>query len=232
MLHDLNAAVGASGFTLSGGFHPDSRDDLPLLPDGRKTATVVLVGSIGPDMWRHFQAERPNEADPLDRWTAQRLGQVAEAFGALAVFPFQRPFQPFQRWLRRAAPCHVSPLRILIHPEYGLWHAIRGALLFADALELPQPQHAPSPCKTCLAHPCMMACPVNAFSARGLDAALCAAHLASAEGGPCMSHGCLARRACPVGGAYQHHPEQAAFHMAALLDLHKGAERLVDAPPI
>ena len=27
--------------------------------------------------------------------------------------------------------CHASPLGLLIHPDYGLWHGYRGALLFA-----------------------------------------------------------------------------------------------------
>lgn len=224
MLDDLEAAVRASGFTLCGGLHPDSRDKVPLLADGRKAGTVVLIGSAGPDLWRHFQAECPSGPDPLDRWTAQRLGQIAETFGARAVFPFQTPFLPFQSWLKRAAHSHVSPLGILIHREYGLWHAIRGALLFAEKLELPQVQSGPSPCAACVMQPCMTACPVNAFSTRGLDIALCAAHLADAQGEACRSHGCMARRACPVGVSYQHGPEQAAFHMAALGAFHHKAE--------
>ncbi len=230
MLHDLETAVSACGFTLHGGFHPDARDEMPMLPDGRKAATIILIGSAGTDLWRHFQSDSPDKPDPLDRWTAQKLGPIAETFGAHAVFPFQSPFQPFQRWLQRAETCHVSPLRLLIHPEYGLWHAIRGAMLFANLLELPEVEKAHSPCKTCHAHPCMTACPVNAFSAHGLDTTLCAAHLASTEGGACMSRGCLARRACPVGVSYQHQPEQAAFHMAALLATHQGAKLQTDAP--
>jgi len=153
-----------------------------------------------------------------------RLARVAEQFGAHAVFPFQRPFLPFQRWLRRAERCWVSPLRILIHPELGLWHAIRGALLFAETLDLPEKQEASPTCKGCIEHPCMTACPVGAFSARGLDTARCAAYLASVEGSDCMANGCLARRACPVGRRYQHSPEQAAFHMVALLEHHRTAE--------
>lgn len=232
MLHDLEAAVGASGFILRGGFHPDVRDDLPLLPDGRKAGTLVLIGSAGPDMWRHFQSGCSDGPDPLDRWTSQELGRIAEGFGGQAVFPFQPPFLPFQRWLRRADPSHVSPLRILIHHEYGLWHAIRGALLFADTLDLPQAQKEPSPCTSCHTHPCMTSCPVHAFSAHGLDTTRCATHLASAEGVACMSLGCRARRACPVGETYQHQPEQAAFHMRALLALHHGVEPKMDEPAI
>ena len=78
------------------------------------------------------QAKNP---DPIDRWTASVLAGLADA----ALFPFGGPpHHPFQRWARRADPSlSSSPLGILIHPEFGLWHALRGALLFKERLELP-----------------------------------------------------------------------------------------------
>ena len=38
----------------------------------------------------------------------------------------------------RAEAVAPSPLGILIHPDYGLWHAYRGALAFAERLALPR----------------------------------------------------------------------------------------------
>jgi hypothetical protein len=35
-----------------------------------------------------------------------------------------------------------------------------------------------------------------------------------------MAHGCLARRACPVGQAYRYTDAQAAFHMRAFRRAH------------
>jgi len=75
----------------------------------------------------------------------------------------------------------------------------------------------PSPCDSCASRPCLSACPVGAFGADGYDVGACAAHLRRPAGLACMDGGCLARRACPVGGEHAHGPAQAAFHMRAFL---------------
>jgi hypothetical protein len=134
------------------------------------------------------------------------------------VFPFQRPYLPFQRWAMRAAACHPSPLGLLIHPDYGLWHGYRGALLFAAALELPPPDRRASPCDNCADRPCLAACPVGAFDAAAYDIPGCTRHLARAPEPDCMHIGCLARHACPVGRDYRYAPAQARFHMLAFLE--------------
>ena len=42
-----------------------------------------------------------------------------------ALFPFGGPPHfPFQQWARRAEPVHPSPIGLLIHPIYGLWHSL------------------------------------------------------------------------------------------------------------
>ena len=53
------------------------------------------------------------------------------------------------RWAQRAEPLHPSPLGVLIHPVHGLWHAYRGALAFAEPIELPPRADLPSPCASC-----------------------------------------------------------------------------------
>lgn len=217
----LGEAVSEFGFLVRGGFRASQKDAVPDVFDGVATQTVLLVGSVGDRMWSRFGKDRKDEADPLDRWTQRCLESVATGLGARVVFPFQRPFLPFQHWLKSADVSHVSPLRLLIHPEFGLWHVVRGAFLFADALEIPRQETVAPPCKGCRQHPCMTSCPVDAFSARGLDVGRCASHLASEAGADCMANGCLARRACPVGVSYRHTSEQAAFHMAALQSMHQ-----------
>src|SRR5271166_4757675 len=77
------------------------------------------------------------------------------------------PHFPFQQWVRRAEPVHPSPLGLLIHPIYGLWHSYRGALAFPEALDVPALEVAPSPCDSCAEKPCLGACPVGAFSLDG-----------------------------------------------------------------
>nr|WP_319483113.1 hypothetical protein [uncultured Cohaesibacter sp.] len=226
MISALEKALEPCGFFLRGGFYPEAADAVPLLSDGQTVATVLVVGSVGPRMWQEFQKERADCPDPLDEWTERRLKVIAGQFGAHPVFPFDRPYYPFQRWDKRTGTCFKSPLRIKIHPVYGLWHATRGALLFSERLALPEHEKTQHPCKTCVGTPCLGACPVGAFSTRGLDIKLCANHLAGPDSEDCMTNGCLARRACPVGKDYQLAPEQASFHMQALRLYHKEIESL------
>ena len=175
-------------------------------------------------MWERFAASRPRCPDPLDHWTRETLYAVAERFGAAAVFPFQKPYLPFQRWLMKAEPCHSSPLGIVIHPRYGLWHGLRGALLFAHGIEFPAVEAVPSPCETCAEKPCLDACPAGAFSGRGYDTGLCLGELGGEDRGNCMALGCLARRACPVGQEFRYAPAQASFHMQAFRQAFPGGK--------
>lgn len=172
-------------------------------------------------MWAAFAGSPEacdGRPDPLDRWTRRILEDAAAAFGAVALFPFGGPpYRPFQRWAMRAEPVSPSPLGILIHPDYGLWHAYRGALAFAQPLLLPPKAERPSPCLACADRPCLEACPVGAFTEAGYDVAACVAHLGKPKGAACLALGCRARAACPVGGAYRPSAEQAAFHMRAFL---------------
>ena len=78
-------------------------------------------------------------------------GRVTDRFGASVLFPFQRPYLPFQQWALRTGACHLSPLGILIHQEYGLRHALRGALLFPQEIEPAVKARLPSPCDPVLA---------------------------------------------------------------------------------
>jgi ferredoxin len=212
-------AAAACGLLLRGGFHPEDGVDVPALADGRTPGTLLLVGNAGPAMWRVFSASAEaadGQSHPMDRWSRRVIGALAQCFGARPIFPFEGPpYHPFQRWARRAEPVHVSPLGILIHPDYGLWHAYRGALAFAERLELPAADERPSPCDNCPDKPCLSACPVHAFTSADYDVAACAGHLDSPGGRDCLDRGCLARRACPVGRDYIYEPEQAAFHMDA-----------------
>jgi hypothetical protein len=181
----------------------------------------VLIGMVGSSNWPAFAASpefRDRAPDPLDRWSARVIGGLAADLDAVAIFPFGGPpYAPFQRWALRAEPMSPSPLGLLIHPKYGLWHSYRGALGFAEALEIPARETVASPCESCAGRPCLSACPVGAFDGEGYDVAACAAHLRSPLGTPCMTGGCLARRACPVGREHAQTPATAAFHMAAFL---------------
>lgn len=106
---------------------------------------------------------------------------------------------------------------MLIHFEFGLWHAWRGVLAFRERFALPAPDEVKSPCDSCAAQPCLTTCPVDAFRRGNYDVAACAGHLRSEEGADCMAEGCRSRRACPVGAGYGYNPAQAHFRMRAFL---------------
>jgi hypothetical protein len=201
------------GLIPRGGFHPEAEDEVP-----GNVATLILVGNAGPDMWDEFTQMPFDLPNALDHWSKCAIDAVASNVGAEALYPFGGPpFLPFQRWAQKAEPVHTSPLGILIHPEYGLWHAYRGALAFTESIELPPRDERPKPCETCVDKPCLSTCPVGAFSEDGYDVPVCAGHLKMDAGSDCVSFGCRARRHCPVGRDYTYAPQQAGFHMRAFL---------------
>ncbi len=183
--------------------------------------TIVLIGIAGRFGWDAFAASEEvfdGTTHPLDRWSRRIIDGLAGELGAVALYPFSGPpFLPFQQWARRCDPVHPSPLGLLIHPRYGLWHSYRGALAFPEALAVPALEAAASPCDSCAEKPCLGACPVGAFSAVGYDVPACVAHLRTPEGAECMGAGCRARRACLVAAEHAHGPDQAAFAMRAFL---------------
>ena len=222
----LERTLAAHGLRLRGGFVPVPVDALPALPHGAPPAVVWLVGHVGSQAWPHFSASpflRDGLPDPLDRWSKSIGNSIAEAEDGCAIYPSDGPpWFPFQQWARRVEPVATSPLMLLIHPQYGLWHAYRFALVLpqlhpvdaqglADAALVP----ATDVCAACDGQPCLQACPVQAFTGTLYRVDACATHLQAPAGADCMQGGCLARRACPVAAGLRYVPEQAAFHMAA-----------------
>ncbi|MEP7454798.1 hypothetical protein [Phyllobacterium sp. SB3] len=216
-LEDIAAGLRPFGLVPRGGFVFDRQTLPPNLASEARPVSVVMIGHFGSAIWPHFikwQQLQSGVTDPLDAWSKHVLNRVAMKFGAVAVFPSDRPYQPFQQWAKRAEGISASPLGLLIHPQYGLWQAFRGALLFDCEIEFSQQSTASHPCDTCLEKPCLSACPVNAFN--GTDFAVdCCRDYLSSEGFECMENGCKARLACPVGQEHTYLQDQQRFHMAA-----------------
>ncbi len=181
--------------------------------------SLILIGHTGASIWPHFSKWLQNQPldlkNPLDTWSEEVITPVANSLGRRAIFPFQKPFHPFQQWAMRAEGLKPSPLGILIHPDYGPWHAYRAAVVLDDEIVIQGAQENNHPCDLCVGKPCLSACPVEAFSGEEYDLAGCRNHLSTEAGNACMSGGCLARLACPVGRDYIHAPEQMGFHMRA-----------------
>lgn len=222
VLSELRAALAPHGVFLRGVVSFADGEPAPTLNDGKAAGSVVLLGNVGGSIWTAFERWRDGLPDrggknPLDLWSKVVIAPVAQHLGATAYFPSDPPWQPFQQWAMRAEGLKASPLGILIHPQYGLWHGYRGALGFAQALPpVASPNH-PHPCDHCPDKPCLSSCPVQAVVLTGFQVTPCRAHLKTMEGqGGCMAGGCIARNACPVGAGYRYPVEQLHFHMAAL----------------
>ena len=70
-----------AGFRVRGGFHPAPEDGVPgAAADG--TETLILLGNVGPAMWRAFSAS-PARAGGLDRWTRATVAAFAERWPAV-----------------------------------------------------------------------------------------------------------------------------------------------------
>lgn len=217
--------------------HLNFENDKPSLPNGELAGSVALIGHGGATHWtrfrhwqdtkhwqdtRHWQYTRhwqdtsaigvPN---PLDDWSKLIITAITGAVGGCAVFPSDQPYLPFQRWAYLAEGLRPSPLGLLIHPVFGLWHAYRGAIIFAHQNLEQVPVKLMHPCDTCEEKPCLSACPVEAFSSIGYDVEKCRDHLDSEAGQRCLADGCLSRLACPIGTEFQYSADQMQFHMRA-----------------
>jgi hypothetical protein len=212
------AAVAPHGLLCRGGFHPGAEDGAP-----EGCATLVMIGNAGPAMWAAFAPRHLAGRHPLNAWARAVLTDVARDLAGRALFPFDGPpYLPFLRWARRAEGVHASPIGPFIHPEYGMWHAYRGALSFTRHLDVASPAPTPNPCDTCPDRACLSTCPVGAFSDAGYDVGACAGHIATPEGADCMDRACRARRACPLGRDYHYGPAHARFHMEKFLAARRG----------
>ena len=216
----IASAIAATGMTARGAFVPHPDDDVPDPATGVPARAVLMVGNTGGQdhaMWQRFVRERRDEPDPLDAWTRRVLQPIADDFGARFVHPSDRPYRPFQRWARRATDVWTSPIGLLVDAEHGLWHALRGALIFGvDVRGAPPTGTGISPCVGC-DQPCLSTCPVDAFGDDGYDHEACRAHVRSGARPTCRTSGCAARLACPVHPAGAYGPEQMRFHMTAFV---------------
>ncbi len=221
-LETIRAALQPHGLFLRGFVNFAEGEAAPDLASGGSARSVALIGNIGSSLWSAFSRWRDTEpdsggSDPLDTWSKAVIRPIAALADATAWFPSDPPWQPFQQWAMRAEGLKASPLGILIHPVYGLWHGYRGALGFAEPIVAAPAAHAAHPCDHCPDKPCLTTCPAGAVHPETFDVPACRSHLRKPEGqSGCMVGGCLARAACPVGSDFRYNGAQLRFHMAAL----------------
>lgn len=227
LLDDLAAQLGRIGLRLRGGFALVHNLDQVVLEHLPHMRTLLLVGNVGSELWERSgpAITALGGAHPLDRWTRREIEPIAAACGGTALFPFDGPpYWPFQRWAARAERVAASPLGILMHPVFGLWHAYRAAIVIPAAPALSAPAARAHPCDTCPDRPCLSACPVGAFTGATYEVDHCARHVAATSSATeeCYLNGCRARLACPVGAEWRYARDHAAFHMKAFLAARTG----------
>ena len=209
------AALAPSGLILRGALNFSADEERPAGPGGAPARAVLLIGNGGAGYWPAFarwRAAQPADTkNPLDTWSRLVIAKAARATGGRVVMPNDRPYAPFQQWAMRAEGLRPSPLGLLIHPRYGLWHAFRGALLFDVEIPIQGAAEAIHLCDLCVGKPCLNSCPVSAYSQAGFAYEACVSHV---RGGACRS-GCLARNACPQGAEWRYPAEVQAFHQRA-----------------
>lgn len=219
----LGERLSRSGLALRGGFDFDDGEASPPLHSGKPSKAVILIGNIGGAFWPHFKLWRDNQPadlkNPLDSWSRAVIEQASAGLGATFISPSDKPFMPFQQWAMRAEGLRPSPLGILMHPRWGLWHAYRGALLFDRPLGLAEPGQIEHLCDSCVGKPCVRACPVYAYTADRFDHTACLDHVRGAKGAACRTGGCLDRNACPYSDGYRYPIDMQAFVMRAYAEL-------------
>lgn len=185
-------------------------------PDDATGGSVLLLAPREPGFWPAFTAApeyRDGRPGPMDRWSKRVIGALAQSWAGEAVFPSDGPpYPPFIAWALATGRVWVSPAGLLVHDRLGLWLSFRGAVRVPERVEIAS---GTSPCDTCPGQPCRSACPVSALARDRYDVTACHDYLDTEAGVGCMTAGCAARRACPVGMAWGRTEAQSRFHMKA-----------------
>jgi hypothetical protein len=200
---------------------PEGWQSRQLLPVAR---SAWVIGSGGDGLARRALAV--GGPDPVDDATSLAVERcirlLAEAgLSAVALYAFERRdvggarseragrYADFVALGHEAGLGAPSRLRLLVHPVYGPWMAIRSVVLtsakWAPSSRLPDF----APCDGCAA-PCRDACPAGALSAGDLEMGVCLAE--RLRGDACALH-CAARRACVFGREHAYSEEVEAHFM-------------------
>lgn len=189
---------------------------------------ITLIGFGGKGFWKTFSNFLKSNTDFKDRgedlidnyslMVFKELSDILDKSGIehKAVFPFGKDAAALDFvTLGEASGAGVpSLLGILLHPEYGPWISLRGALL--TDIELGShdgPLEGFAPCPSCH-KPCINACPASTISEKGWDWESCMSFRLADD---TCSLSCASRRACPYGEDQQYTEEQMAHHHGFVL---------------
>ena len=187
--------------------------DLPSLPaevtaklgDTNGFSQLILLGHAGKRLWECVQAAGMVGKDPIDHYVRQTVARFfAEDFPATRyqmVYPGNTPVG-LQQLGKLAGWHNTSPFMVGIDSEWGSWFAYR-AVILADSTFLPfSTVHRSTPCPSCLARPCVTACPASALSGPNFALDKCIAYRRQPDSA--CRNTCVARTTCPVGSEHRY----------------------------
>jgi len=147
LVAELTRVLAPFGLNLIGTTTPAAYD--ALVPASHRLGAeargaIVVIGNGGGAFWsvfRDYAGAGPDTAHPLDVFTAAILTAhavpVAERLGLHPElrFPFEPAARPlsFVHLAEAAGLGRRGLLGVLLHPEFGPWMALRGALLVDEA---------------------------------------------------------------------------------------------------
>jgi len=228
VLEELREHFLKSGFNLTLAVNPLEYDNGPgitrkvesLFPE---TNSVILVGFGGKSFWEIFQgylkrnAEfKINNIDLIDNYSVLKFNEASKILDKYRIsHKFVYPFGEkaldlnFLRLGELAGAGVPSLLGILLHPVYGPWVSLRGAILANLKLEeYSSPISDFAPCPSC-DKPCIRACPARTVSVSGWDWEAC---MRFGLSDTTCAASCASRRACPWGKDQQYSDEQLEYH--------------------
>jgi epoxyqueuosine reductase len=191
--------------------------------------SIILVGFAGNRFWDilhaffrnnpGFEESRTDWIDDYTQLIFKSAGEILEE-GSLSykmVFPFgvTALYLDFMELGRMSGVGVDSLLGILLHPEYGPWISLRGAIITDLVFSLYDgPLENFVPCPPC-PKPCITACPAKTISNGGWDWNACMDYRLRSV--TCEAN-CASRRTCPYGKDHQYSGEQLAHHHKFVLE--------------
>ncbi|MEM7293870.1 MAG: hypothetical protein AAF420_10820 [Pseudomonadota bacterium] len=170
---------------------------------------LIVMGNSGTGLWEALRGGLNQSDNPIDDHSravaANFCTEHLPGADNLVVFPthFTVPLQRLGALLGWGEP---SPLGVGISHNHGLWWAYRAVVLTSADLALTAVVNTPHACDSCIEKPCVANCPAQAVSFESsFDVDACF-HFRANENSPCVDR-CLARMACPVGGAHRYPQE-------------------------